>query len=71
MKDWWISFVVHGDPNKQSFNKTISKPNWPSYNDGTGFNAMSVNYTEIAVMHDLDDSPQCDFFHGQSYVVRN
>lgn len=70
MKDWFVSFTTHLDPNAVSYSG-LTKPNWPTYNDGDGHRAMNVNYTEIGVVHDFDDSPQCDFFHGQSYVVRN
>lgn len=71
MKDWFLSFTIHLDPNVQSFTN-VSKPNWSQYQQGDDvFNVMSVNYTQIGVVPDADASAQCDFFHGQSYVVRN
>ncbi|KZT55338.1 alpha/beta-hydrolase [Calocera cornea HHB12733] len=69
MKDWFISFTTHLDPNAVSYSG-LQKPFWPTYNNGSA-QTMVVNYTQIGVVHDYDDSPQCDFFHGQSYVVRN
>lgn len=81
MKDWYISFVTDLDPNAQSFtpNATADKPYWPLYNsrlgtDGDGtpeFAIMDVNYTQVGVIPDFDVSDKCDFWHGQSYVVRN
>jgi len=35
------------------------------------FNVMDVNYTMIGVTPDLDASARCDFFHAQSYAIRN
>lgn len=35
------------------------------------FSILDITYTTIGVERDIDASPQCDFFHGQSYVVRN
>jgi hypothetical protein len=79
MKDWFISFVTDLDPNAKSFsNSTASKPVWPLYNPQLGtqgdvpeFAVMDVNYTQIGVIPDLDVSGKCEFWHGQSYVVRN
>ena len=79
MKDWFISFVTDLDPNAKSFsNSTVNKPVWPLYNSQLGtqgdvpeFAVMDVNYTQIGVIPDLDVSGKCDFWHGQSYVVRN
>lgn len=74
MKDWFISFTQELDPNTVSYSNA-SKPNWPLYQTpGTdGFSVMSVNYTEIGARSDYiyDATDRCDFFHGQSYVVRN
>ena len=79
MKDWFISFVTDLDPNAKSFSDTtLDKPVWPLYNPQLGtqgdvpeFAVMDVNYTQIGVIPDLDVSDKCDFWHGQSYVVRN
>jgi hypothetical protein len=80
MKDWFISFVTDLDPNAKSFsnNTTSEKPFWPLYNAQLGiegdvpeFAVMDVNYTQIGMIPDLDVSGKCDFWHGQSYVVRN
>lgn len=71
MKDWWLSFTTHLDPNVQSWSNA-TKPYWPTYMGGDlDFNAMDVNYTQIGVVEDFDASPKCDFFHGQGYSVRN
>lgn len=78
MNDWYISFVTDLDPNAHSFSNATDKPHWPLYNSGLGtedgtpeFAIMDVNYTQVGVIPDLDVSDKCDFWHGQSYVVRN
>jgi hypothetical protein len=80
MKDWFISFVTDLDPNARSFmnDTTSEKPFWPLYSAQLGtegdipeFAVMDVNHTQIGVIPDLDVSGKCDFWHGQSYVVRN
>lgn len=72
MKDWYSSFAINLDPNVQSFSGT-PKPYWPQYNsfDAMNFTIMDVNYTMIGAIEDPDAAPRCDFFHGQSYAVRN
>ena len=73
IKDYFLSFATNLDPNARSFSGT-SKPFWPQYTAGVSnvtFAVMDVNYTMMGVTEDFDASPQCDFFHGQSYVVRN
>ncbi|KAI9663984.1 MAG: hypothetical protein M1821_007475 [Bathelium mastoideum] len=76
MRDYFASFATSLDPNAVSYSGT-PKPTWPLYltsgSNGTSgtFNRLSVNYTMIGTTEDFDASPQCDFFHGQSYVVRN
>ena len=74
MKDWYLSFAITLDPNQVSYSNT-TKPSWPPYqlNSQSSFNVMDVNYTMIGVVNDLDfdATARCDFFHSQSYVVRN
>ena len=72
MKDWYTSFATQLDPNAVSYSGT-PKPSWPKYDDAAngGFNIMSVNYTMLGAVADPDAAPRCDFFHGQSYAVRN
>lgn len=72
MKDWYLGFVTNLDPNSVS-NSGTSKPQWPQYQPAgaADFTVMYVNYTMLGETPDPDASPRCDFFHGQSYVVRN
>ncbi|KAK4996355.1 hypothetical protein LTR66_004013 [Elasticomyces elasticus] len=72
MKDYFISFAVNLDPNSVSYSAT-PKPYWPAYQVGSSMNftVMDVNYTMMGVVGDFDASAQCDYFHGQSYAVRN
>ncbi|KAK3698222.1 hypothetical protein LTR37_017047 [Vermiconidia calcicola] len=68
LKDWYLGFVINLNPNSIS-NSGTPKPQWPQYQEG--FTAMSINYTMMGAVRDVDASSKCDFFHGQSYVVRN
>jgi hypothetical protein len=72
MKDWYLGFVLNLDPNSVS-NSGTPKPHWPEYEPAgaTGFSVMDVNYTMMGAIPDMDASSRCDFFHGQSYIVRN
>jgi carboxylesterase type B len=70
LRDYFISFAVEGDPNAVSYSGTV-KPEWPLYFSDGGFNVLDVNYTMIGAIPDYDAGPRCDFFHGQSYIVRN
>lgn len=72
MKDWYSSFAINLDPNAQSFSGT-PKPYWPMYNtaDLSNFTIMDVNYTMMGAIGDLNANARCDFFKGQSAVVRN
>ncbi|KAK5764617.1 hypothetical protein LTS12_005117 [Elasticomyces elasticus] len=72
MKDWYLSFALHQDPNAQSFSNA-SKPYWPQYNPpgSMNFTVMDVNYTMVGAVEDFWASGGCDFFRSQSSVVRN
>lgn len=70
MKDWYISFAVHNDPNTQSWS-VVEKPRWPVYADGEDI--MTVNYTEVGVVRDdyYDKTERCDFMWDNAEVVQN
>lgn len=76
LKDWYLGFVLNLDPNSIC-NSGTPKPYWPQYQAPTNassdidFSIMSINYTMMGVSPDVDANSRCDFFHGQSYVVRN
>lgn len=72
MKDYYLGFVLNLNPNSID-NSNTPKPYWPQYQstNSTGFSVIDVNYTMMGVIEDPDASARCDFFHGQSYVVRN
>ena len=72
MRDWYLSFATDLDPNAASYTD-IEHPYWPTYTNGQNdnFSVMGVTYTTLSVKPDPDVSAKCDFFHGQSYVVRN
>jgi hypothetical protein len=72
LKDWYLGFVTNLDPNSIS-NSGTPKPYWPQYQESqdVDFSIMSINYTMMGVTPDFDANERCDFFHGQSYVVRN
>ncbi|KAF2244160.1 alpha/beta-hydrolase [Trematosphaeria pertusa] len=69
MKDWYVSFAIHGDPNAQSWSKVL-KPTWPDYRTGE---VMSVNYTQLGAVDDVwfDDDTGCKFLWEHEEVVQN
>lgn len=72
MKDYYISFAVHLDPNAESYTGS-PKPCWQNHLDSgkRTFSIMQVNETELAQRPDPDAAPQCDFWQANSYIVRN
>jgi hypothetical protein len=69
MKDWLISFVIHGDPNAQSWGNS-TKAVWPDYQTGL---VMSLNDTNSGELDDsyYDESDRCRFFWENGDVVQN
>lgn len=69
MKDWYISFAIHADPNFESWSET-GKPYWPDYETGE---VMSINDTDTGAVSDVyyDDSARCQFFWDNNEVVQN
>jgi hypothetical protein len=70
MTSYFISFVVHNDPNPL---RVPNAPFWPSYSSGgvngsVGFSTLAVTYTEMLVEEDQQNSPKCDFFDAQGYL---
>jgi len=72
MKDYYLGFVLNLDPNSVS-NSGTPKPQWPQYSPAgaTDFTVMDVNYTMMGAIPDMDANARCDFFHSQSFVIRN
>lgn len=72
MRDYYVSFAVSLDPNAESYTD-IPRPYWPTYmsEQNGDFSVLNVTDSLISVHRDADASPRCDFFHAQSYVVRN
>ncbi|KAL5371690.1 hypothetical protein DPSP01_014070 [Paraphaeosphaeria sporulosa] len=70
LRDWYVSFIVHSDPNKQSWSG-VSKNDWPDY-DVSG-QVMSVNFTELGAVDDTfyDDTQRCNFFWEKEETVQN
>ncbi|OJJ07741.1 hypothetical protein ASPVEDRAFT_877842 [Aspergillus versicolor CBS 583.65] len=69
---YYISFATSLDPNAIAYINN-SLPHWPPYqgDDSGSFTVLNVTYGGVEAAPDNDASPQCDFFHSQSYVVRN
>jgi len=70
MSWYWISFVIHNDPNPL---RAPNAPFWPSYGGGGGeeniaFNTLAITYTDIFVEPDQQNSPACDFFDAEGYL---
>ncbi|RFU34129.1 hypothetical protein B7463_g2215, partial [Scytalidium lignicola] len=55
----------------ETFNLNGSSNNATITNGQSSLLVLNVTYTDIDVAPDQDASAQYDFFHGQSYVVRN
>jgi hypothetical protein len=70
LRDWYVSFIVHSDPNVQSWSG-VAKPIWPGYKLGGG--VMSVNFTELGAVDDryYDDTKRCSFFWNNEEMVQN
>ncbi|KAJ4295596.1 hypothetical protein N0V90_007609 [Kalmusia sp. IMI 367209] len=69
LKDFYLSFALHLDPNAQSWSN-VSKPVWPDYKSG---DVMSFNYTEMGAVSDVyyDNTERCKFWQDNSEVVQN
>ncbi|MCJ1476292.1 hypothetical protein MMC13_004958 [Lambiella insularis] len=72
LRDYYVSFATALDPNANTYSG-IARPAWPVYQQKTSsdFAVLNITYTTIGASPDPDASVQCDFLHGQSYVVRN
>ena len=70
MKDWYTSFAIYNDPNRESWSG-IEKPFWPLYADGNA--VMSINYTESGAVDDVyyDKTSKCEFFWENGDIVQN
>lgn len=70
VKDWWASFVVHSNPNTQSWG-IVTKPFWPGYE--VSGEVMSVDFTELGIKKDVeyDDTERCSFFWNNGKQVQN
>lgn len=70
LRDWYVSFIVHNDPNAQSWSGA-ARPKWPEY-DLAG-EVMSVNFTELGAVDDwyYDDTERCRFFWENQETVQN
>jgi hypothetical protein len=75
MKDWYFSFVINSNPNKQSWlGKSAGvKPNWPVY--GAMNQTLIVKGPDenpnIVTATDIDVGPKCDFWRNRDAITRN
>lgn len=72
IRSYYVSFATSLGPNAVAYTH-VSRPYWPSYqsDDSGNFTVLGVTYGGIEAVPDMDASPQCDFLHSESYVVRN
>ena len=71
MKDWFLSFAVHMDPNARSWSGE-SKPAWPKYfTNGVGERVVAVDFADIKPQVDPDLGERCTYFWGKSDVIQN
>jgi carboxylesterase type B len=69
MRDWFISFALHSDPNKESWALKEGKPTWPNY--GNKKTVLTINERDILVAEDEDIGERCKFWHRNSAITRN
>lgn len=71
LRDWYISFIVHNDPNEQIWSGGGARPTWPDYRPSG--EVMSVNFTELGAVDDryYDDTQRCNFFWEHEATVQN
>ena len=69
MKDWFVSFIVHNDPNAESWSNSTNLV-WPDYATG---NVMSLNDSNYGPLNDsyFDKTERCEFFWANEDVVQN
>ena len=72
MKDWFVSFVVHNDPNAESWTN-VTKPAWPTYmqNQTSTPAIIDVEVGSIGVSGDPDYSANCMWWTQQFNVTSN
>ncbi|KAF2115649.1 Alpha/Beta hydrolase protein [Lophiotrema nucula] len=70
LKDWVVSFGVHGDPNAQSW-RSDDKRRWPVY--GIKGDIVTINDTVVGTSSDgwFDDSERCRFWAKSSDATQN
>jgi hypothetical protein len=77
MKDWYASFAIHRDPNKERFSNQHlygKDVTWPAYSTIPAQNTktvLNVNSATIKVGVDPDANARCNFWHSESAVTRN
>ncbi|CAI6333002.1 unnamed protein product [Periconia digitata] len=71
VKDYYASFLLHMDPNAESWSD-VEKPVWPEYRESGGV-VMSFNFTEIGGVEDryFDATERCAFWKENGAVMGN
>ncbi|KAJ4865659.1 carboxylesterase family domain-containing protein [Trichoderma breve] len=70
VKDYFLSFIIRGDPNTFPSVSHQTRTHWPQYGQ-KNYAILNVSDTNIAAQRDPDASERCDFWHSQSAIVRN
>ncbi|KAF2865916.1 Alpha/Beta hydrolase protein [Massariosphaeria phaeospora] len=70
IRDAYGSFLIHNDPNAQSWS-AVGKPAWPDYNVNSQL--FAFNYTEFGVEKDAryDRDERCEFFWNNGETIQN
>jgi hypothetical protein len=74
LKDSYISFAIHQDPNTYSVERGAAGGQnvmWPRYSLADPKKVLEINASSIAVITDPDVNKRCNFWHAQSNVTRN
>ncbi|KAF3057560.1 Cholinesterase [Trichoderma lentiforme] len=70
VKDYFLSFIIRGDPNTFPSVSHQTRTHWPQYGQKS-YTILNVSDTSVAAQRDPDASDRCDFWHSQSAIVRN
>ncbi|KAL4783857.1 Alpha/Beta hydrolase protein [Aspergillus varians] len=66
MKEWFISFIMHRDPNAYA---TISKAAWPLY--GSEKQVLNVDEYSLSTISDPDANERCAFLNANAHLLKH
>jgi carboxylesterase type B len=76
LRDQYVSFVVHGDPNSYASFSNATWPTWPDYLLKTEpgapgkFEAIYIGDSDVKAIDDPDVGARCDFWRAKNFIVQ-